>query len=112
MSDERAALSGPDLALDGMLASDIPDGGMVLGHAGGEAAMMVRRGTEVFALGATCAHYGGPLAEGVFDGERVVLPAFYGRSYSASSDVGGNPPGVTHDRGRSQGMIATPRRTS
>lgn len=74
MSDTPAELSGPDLANDGALPSAVPDGGMLLGHAGGSPVLLARRGFEVFALEATCSHYGGPLAEGVFDGACVYCP--------------------------------------
>jgi NADPH-dependent 2,4-dienoyl-CoA reductase/sulfur reductase-like enzyme/nitrite reductase/ring-hydroxylating ferredoxin subunit len=67
MSGE-AQISGPDLA-QGVPLADLPDGGQLLGHSGGEAVLVVRRGGEIFAVGAACTHYGGPLAEGlVVDG--------------------------------------------
>jgi NADPH-dependent 2,4-dienoyl-CoA reductase/sulfur reductase-like enzyme/nitrite reductase/ring-hydroxylating ferredoxin subunit len=72
MSGE-AELSGPDLAR-GVALSDLPEGGQLLGHSGGEAVLVVRRGEEIFALGATCTHYGGPLAEGVVVGDTVRCP--------------------------------------
>jgi NADPH-dependent 2,4-dienoyl-CoA reductase/sulfur reductase-like enzyme/nitrite reductase/ring-hydroxylating ferredoxin subunit len=72
MSGE-AELSGPDLAR-GVALSDLPDGGQLLGHSGGEAVLVVRRGEEIFAVGATCTHYGGPLAEGVVVGDTVRCP--------------------------------------
>jgi NADPH-dependent 2,4-dienoyl-CoA reductase/sulfur reductase-like enzyme/nitrite reductase/ring-hydroxylating ferredoxin subunit len=72
MSGE-AQLSGPDLA-QGVALSDLPEGGQLLGHSGGEAVLVVRRGEEIFAIGATCTHYGGPLAEGVVDGDTVRCP--------------------------------------
>ena len=74
MADNENQLSGPNLGADGVPPGDVPDGGILLGHAGGHSVMLVRRGGEVFALGATCTHYGGPLAEGVFDGESVRCP--------------------------------------
>src|SRR5512147_3236344 len=72
MSGE-AQLSGPDLAR-GVSLAEIPDGGQLLGHSGGEAVLVVRRGEEIFAVGATCTHYGGPLAEGVVVGDTVRCP--------------------------------------
>ena len=62
------SLSGPDLEA-GVSDTDLKEGVPLLGHAGGEAVVLVRDGGQVHALGATCTHYSGPLAEGrVFDG--------------------------------------------
>ena len=61
-------LSGPDLAV-GISETDVPAEGPLLGQANGESVLLVRNGEEIFAVGATCTHYGGPLAEGrVVDG--------------------------------------------
>jgi len=66
-------LSGPDLS-QGIDASSVQRGGAVLGHAGGEAVLLVRVGDEFNAIAASCTHYGGPLVEGLFDGETVRCP--------------------------------------
>jgi apoptosis-inducing factor 3 len=66
-------LSGPDLK-SGIAESDLADGAMLLGHAEGEAVLLVRRGAEIFAVGANCTHYGGPLAEGLVVGDTVRCP--------------------------------------
>jgi NADPH-dependent 2,4-dienoyl-CoA reductase/sulfur reductase-like enzyme/nitrite reductase/ring-hydroxylating ferredoxin subunit len=66
-------LKGPDL-LQGIDASTLPDGGSVLGHAEGESVLLARKGNELFAVGATCTHYGGPLAEGIVAGDTVRCP--------------------------------------
>ena len=50
---EAAPLTGPDLAL-GVEGSLLPPGGSLLGHADGEAVLLVRRGAHVYAVGATC----------------------------------------------------------
>jgi len=42
--------------------------------ANGVPIMLLRRGTETSAISATCAHLGGPLDEGVIDGETVTCP--------------------------------------
>ena len=70
---EEAKPSGPDLS-QGISLSELADGGQLLGHSGGEAVLLVRRGEEIFAIGATCTHYGGPLAEGLVVGETVRCP--------------------------------------
>jgi len=73
MSSNEAAPSGPDFA-QGIGASDLGDGQPVAGHVGDEAVLLVRRGAEFFAIGATCTHYSGPLADGVVDGDTVRCP--------------------------------------
>jgi len=69
----NSELSGPDLKA-GIAAGDLGDGAMLLGHADGEAALLARRGREIFAIGATCTHYNGPLAEGLMVGDAVRCP--------------------------------------
>jgi NADPH-dependent 2,4-dienoyl-CoA reductase/sulfur reductase-like enzyme/nitrite reductase/ring-hydroxylating ferredoxin subunit len=64
---------GPDLAA-GIAFVELADGGTVPGHVGADAVLLTRRGDDVFAIGATCAHYGGPLSEGVIDGDTVRCP--------------------------------------
>jgi NADPH-dependent 2,4-dienoyl-CoA reductase/sulfur reductase-like enzyme/nitrite reductase/ring-hydroxylating ferredoxin subunit len=73
MSGEQQELKGPDLAA-GIPLSDLADGAMLLGHAGGDAVLLARRGEEIFAIGATCTHYGGPLAEGLLVEDTVRCP--------------------------------------
>src|SRR3984957_15735699 len=66
-------LTGPDLSL-GIDPSKVPDGGTLVGHAQGEPVLLVRRGDNVFAVGAKCTHYGGPLGEGLIVGDEVRCP--------------------------------------
>lgn len=66
-------LKGPDFAA-GVALATIPDGGSLLGQARGEAILAVRRAQECFAVGASCTHYGGPLAAGLVVGETVRCP--------------------------------------
>jgi len=73
MSPVKGELSGPDLT-QGVELAAIPNGAMLLGHAGSEPVLLVRRGVEVFAIGATCTHYGAPLAEGLVVGDTVRCP--------------------------------------
>src|SRR5271170_6892885 len=66
-------LKGPDF-VRGIAETELTDGVALLGHAEGEAVLLTRRGGEIFAVGATCTHYGGPLAEGLIDGDKVHCP--------------------------------------
>ena len=66
-------LTGPDLTV-GFAMSDLAENVPVLGHAQGEAIVLIRTGADVRALGARCSHYGGPLAEGLVVGETLRCP--------------------------------------
>ncbi len=68
-----SAPSGPDL-VDGISVNAVSDGGMLLGHIGDESVLVARRGSKFFAIGATCTHYGGPLIDGLMEGETVRCP--------------------------------------
>src|SRR6516162_5473451 len=73
MSEAQPNVTGPDFA-SGIAAADVPDGGMRLGHVGDEGVLLARRGEEFFAIGASCTHYGGPLAEGLLVENTVRCP--------------------------------------
>jgi NADPH-dependent 2,4-dienoyl-CoA reductase/sulfur reductase-like enzyme/nitrite reductase/ring-hydroxylating ferredoxin subunit len=47
---------------------------MLVGHVGDEAVLLARSGTSIFAVGAKCTHYGGPLADGLMVGDTVRCP--------------------------------------
>ena len=73
MVEEEKKLVGPDLT-KGIALDQLPDGVMLVGHVGDEQILLVRRGREVFAVGAQCTHYQGPLAEGLLVGDTVRCP--------------------------------------
>jgi NADPH-dependent 2,4-dienoyl-CoA reductase/sulfur reductase-like enzyme/nitrite reductase/ring-hydroxylating ferredoxin subunit len=58
----------------GVSLDQIPDGAIVAGHTGDEDLIVVRRGDQVFAVGAHCTHYHGPLAEGLVVGDTIRCP--------------------------------------
>jgi NADPH-dependent 2,4-dienoyl-CoA reductase/sulfur reductase-like enzyme/nitrite reductase/ring-hydroxylating ferredoxin subunit len=72
MAEEQKTPSGPDLR-QGVRIEDFSDG-KLLGHVGDEDVLLVRSGDEIFAVGAHCTHYHGPLAEGLVGGESVRCP--------------------------------------
>ena len=73
MAAEQQGPTGPDLK-QGIPARDVSDGGMLAGHADGEAVLLARRGGAWFAIAAHCSHYSGPLAEGLMVGDTVRCP--------------------------------------
>ena len=73
MSDQAPSPGGPDLVA-GIPADSLQEGVPLLGVVDDDAVMLVRRGADVFAIGATCTHYGGPLAEGLVVDDTVRCP--------------------------------------
>jgi len=63
----------PDLAR-GVPSADLPDGGKLVGRVGEDEVLVVRIGGELFAIGARCTHYQGPLGEGLLVGHTVRCP--------------------------------------
>ncbi len=78
MAEAAQGLEGTDFE-KGCDIEKVPDGGMLLGHAFGEAVLVARRGDELFSIGATCTHYGGPLAKGLMVGCTVHCPWHHAR---------------------------------
>src|SRR5262245_19172491 len=93
MTHEHGEDSGPDLVADGVLEGELADGAMLLGQADGETVLLARRGSEVFAVASTCTHYGGPLAEGVFEDGRFHCP-WHHACFEANSGAPLRPPGL------------------
>ena len=71
--NEENKFAGPDFA-NGVPIADLAEGGMILGHVVGEAALLARSGGALFAIGAECSHYHGPLAEGAIVADTVRCP--------------------------------------
>ncbi len=73
MAQDEGKPSGSDLT-KGVPLKALADNEMMLGRVGDEDVLLVRRGDEVFAIGAHCTHYHGPLAEGLLVGDTVRCP--------------------------------------
>ena len=78
MAEASGELEGPDFE-KGCKIDQVADGEMFLGHAFGEQVLVARRGDELFAIGATCTHYGGPLAKGLLVDCTVHCPWHHAR---------------------------------
>jgi len=65
--------SGPDLAA-GIPSDALADGGKLVGRIGDDEVLIVRRGDEIFAVGALCTHYHGPLGKGLVVDDTVRCP--------------------------------------
>jgi apoptosis-inducing factor 3 len=71
--DDKAQSNGPDLT-SGISGSQLTEGAMLVGHVGDEPVLLARHNKEVFAISATCTHYGGPLGEGLMVDGTVRCP--------------------------------------
>lgn len=65
--------AGPDLSL-GVTLADFGGRPLLRGHVGDDAVLLARVGDAVLAVGASCTHYGGPLAQGLVVGDSVRCP--------------------------------------
>jgi NADPH-dependent 2,4-dienoyl-CoA reductase/sulfur reductase-like enzyme/nitrite reductase/ring-hydroxylating ferredoxin subunit len=92
MAEQQEAPKGPDLR-QGVEVAEVPDGGMIAGHVDGEAALLVHRGQEWFAIGAACSHYSGPLPEGLVVGDTVRCP-WHHACFSLRTGVVLRPPAL------------------
>ena len=70
--NDQTTPQGPDLN-KGVKLSELADG-KLLGHVGGEDVLLVRGESCIFAVGAHCTHYHGPLAEGLVVGDSIRCP--------------------------------------
>lgn len=70
MTDDKPAR---DLT-KGIALGELTAGTIVAGRVGDDAAIVTKVGAEVFAIGAHCTHYHGPLAEGLIVGETIRCP--------------------------------------
>src|SRR5690349_19191961 len=73
MGSNQTKEEGPDLEA-GIPLVELPEDQPFLASAAGEPVVLVRRGSEVRAIGATCTHYGGPLNEGLVVDDTIRCP--------------------------------------
>jgi apoptosis-inducing factor 3 len=73
MIDTTTTIAAHDFS-QGVPLSSVPDGGMLLGEFNGESVLLARRGSEVFAIGAFCSHYGAPLGDGLLVDDTIRCP--------------------------------------
>lgn len=73
MAKNDGSARGPDLT-QGIALADLADGGKLIGQVGEEEVLLVRQGAEVFAVGAYCTHYHGPLVDGLVVGDTLRCP--------------------------------------
>jgi NADPH-dependent 2,4-dienoyl-CoA reductase/sulfur reductase-like enzyme/nitrite reductase/ring-hydroxylating ferredoxin subunit len=81
---------GPDFK-SGIDLESLVENSPLLGHVDGEQVILVRQGENIFATGATCTHYGGPLAEGLVVGKTIRCPWHHARFSLRTGEAEGAP---------------------
>src|SRR6185295_5211995 len=89
-NDTAQQPTGPNLR-SGVDVESLTENSPLQGHVDGEAVMLVRQGENIFATGATCTHYSGPLAEGLVVGETVRCPWHHARFSLRTGEAEGAP---------------------
>jgi nitrite reductase/ring-hydroxylating ferredoxin subunit len=87
MGSHAEGPKGPNLAR-GVPFASLRDGDAVEGHVGAEPVLLVRKGDNVFAVGARCTHYGARLADGTVVGDVLRCP-WHHACFSLRSGVPG-----------------------
>jgi apoptosis-inducing factor 3 len=93
MTEHQSTPGGPDLSR-GFPTESLSDGSMLAGRVGDDAVLLARVGEEFFAVGATCTHYSGPLAEGLLVGDTVRCP-WHHACFSLRTGTAMCPPALT-----------------
>jgi len=90
MTEPQDTPVGPDL-LAGVPAADIPEGGNLVGRVGDQEVLVARLNGDLFAVGARCTHYQGPLGEGLIVGDEVRCPWHHARFCLRTGEARGAP---------------------
>ena len=82
----------PDLSL-GIPSGDLAEGKFLVGQVAGEPVLLVREAGRLYAVGASCTHYGGALAQGVVVNGQVCCPLHHARFALATGEATRAPAG-------------------
>lgn len=77
----------------GVPSADLPDGGMLTGHVGEDDVLLVRRESSLYAIGATCSHYGAPLVDGLLVEDTIRCP-WHHACFDLKTGTAARPPAL------------------
>lgn len=106
MTSDMAQDEGPDLT-QGVTLADFGERTLLRGHVGDDPVLLARIDEAIVAVGASCTHYGGPLADGILVGDTVRCPWHHACFSLRTGEALGAPAfdplpcwKVEHDNGR------------
>jgi nitrite reductase (NADH) small subunit/3-phenylpropionate/trans-cinnamate dioxygenase ferredoxin subunit len=73
-------------------AGDVPAGEMLIVEVEGEEIVLANVDGQIFAFGNECTHRGGPLGEGLLEGDEVECPFHQGRFNVKTGEAVQEPP--------------------
>jgi nitrite reductase/ring-hydroxylating ferredoxin subunit/uncharacterized membrane protein len=90
MVNRNAFREGPKNFVAAISVNDLPENKPKRVDVQGQPILLVRRGQKIYAVGAVCSHYGGPLEKGKLDGDQIECPWHYSRfSITDGKEKGG-----------------------
>ena len=93
MAQDQGAPRGPDLT-QGVAFSNLLNGRLV-GHVGDEEVLLVQNGAKLFAIGAKCTHYHGPLSDGVVTTTDTIRCPWHHACFDLSSGEAVRAPAIS-----------------
>lgn len=84
-------LVGPDLTKEGIAVDDIGSEIPAVGHVDGKPVIVLRTKADLRAVGGRCTHYGGPLGDGLSDGQQIHCPWHHAIFDLATGEAVGAP---------------------
>jgi len=82
--------TAPDLSL-GIPSGDLVEGNPLVGKVADDLVLLVRENGRAFAVGASCTHYGGALAQGVVAQGQICCPLHHARFALATGEATRSP---------------------
>ena len=73
-------------------AGDVPAGEMLIVEVAGEEIVLANLDGQIYAFGNECTHRGGPLGEGLLEGDEVECPFHQGRFNVKTGEAVQEPP--------------------
>jgi nitrite reductase/ring-hydroxylating ferredoxin subunit len=77
MVNRNAYRASPKKFTDAIALKELAEDKLTRVEVEGEPILLVRRGKEIYAVGAVCSHYGAPMEKGKLEGDTVECPWHY-----------------------------------